>query len=407
MNISDIIRVPFGYLLDWLYQFTTNYGLALILFSLIVKIVLLPLNAKSKKSMLKMSRIAPLQKALEAKYGDDKAKYQQELMALYKEEGVSTTGGCLWAFIPLLILWPLYYVIREPITYMLHFSAEQAAQIVEIVGQHVSLGASEYFHQLIAASHLGEFAQEIADKLGVAVSSIQSIDFSFLGIDLSAIPNWKFWSLSGWSQIGAFLLPIVSGGSNILAMWVGQKLNNTVATNEKGEQDKDAAKMAQSMNTMLFVMPLISVWIGFTMPAAVTVYWIAQSIFGLIFDSLLTVHCRKAYAAEDEIRREKARIKAAEEAEKERIRAERRAANPDGITENTSKKKQERKEREEREAAQREFAAKKAGIDLEAEKAAWSEKCPSGIPERPYCRGRAYKPDRYRKGGAQAEDAAE
>ena len=207
--------------------------------------------------------------------------------------------------------------------------------------------------------------------------------------------------------IGAFLLPIVSGGSNILAMWVGQKLNNTVATNEKGEQDKDAAKMAQSMNTMLFVMPLISVWIGFTMPAAVTVYWIAQSIFGLVFDSLLTVHCRKAYAAEDEIRREKARIKAAEEAEKERIRAERRAANPDGITENTSKKKQERKEREEREAAQREFAAKKAGIDLEAEKAAQSEKCPSGIPERPYCRGRAYKPDRYRKGGAQAEDAAE
>ena len=151
--------------MDWLYQFTTNYGLALILFSLIVKIVLLPLNAKSKKSMLKMSRIAPLQKALEAKYGDDKAKYQQELMALYKEEGVSTTGGCLWAFIPLLILLPLYYVIREPITYMLHFSAEQAAQIVEIVGQHVSLGASEYFHQLIAASHLGEFAQEIADKL--------------------------------------------------------------------------------------------------------------------------------------------------------------------------------------------------------------------------------------------------
>ena len=177
---------------------------------------------------------------------------------------------------------------------------------------------------------------------------------------------------------------------------------------KRASRTRDAAKMAQSMNTMLFVMPLISVWIGFTMPAAVTVYWIAQSIFGLIFDSLLTVHCRKAYAAEDEIRREKARIKAAEEAEKERIRAERRAANPDGITENTSKKKQERKEREEREARpQREFAAKKAGIDLEAEKAAQSEKCPSGIPERPYCRGRAYKPDRYRKGGAQAEDAAE
>ena len=89
MSLSDIIRVPFGYLLEWLYQFTSNYGLALILFSLVVKVVLLPLSIKSKKSMLKMSRLAPLAKALEAKYGDDKQKYQQELMTLYKQEGVS------------------------------------------------------------------------------------------------------------------------------------------------------------------------------------------------------------------------------------------------------------------------------------------------------------------------------
>ena len=91
----EFIRIPFGYLLDWLYQFAGNYGVALILFSLIVKLVLLPMNAKSKKSMLKMSRIAPLAKALEAKYADDKAKYQQELMQMYKEEGVSPSGGCL------------------------------------------------------------------------------------------------------------------------------------------------------------------------------------------------------------------------------------------------------------------------------------------------------------------------
>ena len=87
-SISDVIRVPFGYLMDWLYRFFKNYGVAIILFSLIVKLVLLPMGIKSKKSMLKMSRLAPLAKALEAKYGDDKQKYQQELMALYKEEGV-------------------------------------------------------------------------------------------------------------------------------------------------------------------------------------------------------------------------------------------------------------------------------------------------------------------------------
>ena len=398
MNFSDIIRVPFGYLLDWLYQFTTNYGVALILFSLIVKLVLLPLNAKSKKSMLKMSRVAPLAKALEAKYGDDKAKYQQELLNLYKEEGVSTTGGCLWSFIPLLILLPLYYVIREPITYMMHIPSEIGAQIVEIIGAHVELGGNSYFHQLSAAGHIGAYFDEIVAAIpALSPDQLQIIDFSFLGIDLAAIPTWKVWTFTDWNAWGLFLLPIISGLSNVLSMWISQKMNGSVATNDKGEQDKDAAKANQSMNMMMYMMPLVSVWIGFTMPAAVTVYWIAQAIFTLFIDYFLTIHYRKVYAAEDEVRREKAAQLAAIEAEKERLRAERRAANPDGIVENTSKKKMERKEREEKEAAAKRYAAEKAGIDPDAPKEIDPAKCPSGIPERPYCKGRNYDPNRYNK----------
>ncbi len=391
----DIIKIPFGYLMDWLYQFTTNYGLALILFSLFVKLILLPMNIKSKKSMLKMSRVAPLAKALEERYGDDKAKYQQELMALYKEEGVSTTGGCLWSFLPLLILWPLYSVIREPITYMLHFSAEQAKQIVDIIGAHLDLGSNNYYHQLIAASHIGEFAAEIREAMAdLAGKDLHSLSFSFLGIDLSAIPKWKIWTTAmDWNAVGAFLLPLISGGSNLLSMFISQKLNNSVATNDKGEQDKDAAKANKSANTMMYFMPLMSVWIGYSMPAAITVYWIAQSVFSLVIDSILTVHYRKGYDEEDEVRRARAAKLAELEAEKERIRAERRAANPDGITENTSKKKQERKEREERENAARKYAAQQAGIDPDA---VAESKALSGIPERPYCKGRAYDPDRYK-----------
>ena len=390
----DIIRIPFGYLLDWLYQFTTNYGLALILFSLIVKLVLLPMNAKSKKSMLKMSRVAPLAKALEEKYGDDKAKYQQELMALYKEEGVSTTGGCLWSFIPLLILLPLYYVIREPITYMMHISSDAASQIVEIIKTHVELTGNTYYHQLAAAPYVSQYADEIIAALPEVAGKLQNINFSFLGIDLSSIPSWRFWTLTDWNAWGQFLLPLFSGGSNLLSMWVSQKMNGSVATDDKGEKDEAAAKANQSMNTMMYLMPLFSVWIGFSMPAAVTVYWIAQAVFTIAIDAFLTVHYRKVYAAEDEVRRQRAAEMRAIEAEKERIRAERRAANPDGITENTSKRKQERKEREEREAAARKYAAEKAGTDPDAVDL---EKCPSGIPDRPYCKGRNYDPDRYKK----------
>lgn len=398
MNLSDIIRIPFGYLLDWLYRFSGNYGLALILFSLIVKLVLLPMNAKSKKTMLKQSRIAPLAQALQERYKDDQQKYNQELMKLYKEEGVSMGGGCLWSFVPLLILLPLYYVIREPITYVMHIPAEYASQIVEIIGQHVTFSGNEYYHQLLAAQHVSEYAGEILSAIpALTADQLYSLDFSFLGIDLASIPTWKVWTLASWSQIGGTILVLLSGGSNVLSMWLSQKLNGSVATDDKGEKDEAAAKMNQSMNTMMWIMPLTSLFIGFSMPATITVYWIAQAVFSMVIDSVLTVRYRKEYAEEDEIRRKRAAILAEAEAEKERIRAERRAANPDGIVENTSKKKRERKEREEREEATRRYELEKQGIDPDAPKEIDAEKCPSGIPERPYCKGRNYDPNRYQK----------
>jgi len=401
MNFSDIIRIPFGYLLDWLYQFAGNYGVALILFSLIVKIVLLPMNAKSKKSSLKMSRVAPLAKALEIKYADDQQKYQQELMKLYKEEGVSMGGGCLWSFIPLLILLPLYNVIREPITYMMHIPAEEAAQIVEIIKSHVELGSSNnsaFYEQLMAAKYVGEYASEIlASVPTLTAEMLRPISFGFLGLDLSTIPTWKIWNDPSMTVIGGVLLVLISGGSNLLSMWVNQKLNGSVATDANGKKDEAAAKMNKQMNTMMWMMPIMSIWFGFTMPAAVTVYWIAQAVLGLAIDSVMTIRYRKIYAEEDEVRRKNAQILAEAEAERERIRAERRAANPDGIVENTSKKKLERKEREEREEAARRYALEKAGIDPDAVKEVDLDKCPSGIPERPYCKGRNYDPNRYSK----------
>ena len=113
--MDKIINVPFGYLLDWLYQFTTNYGVALILFAVIVQLVLLPITAKSKRSMMKMSRISPRLQEIKEKYANDQQKQTEAIQKLYKDENVSMTGGCLWSFVPLLILIPLYAVIREPI----------------------------------------------------------------------------------------------------------------------------------------------------------------------------------------------------------------------------------------------------------------------------------------------------
>lgn len=407
MSLSDIIRVPFGYLLEWLYQFTSNYGLALILFSLVVKVVLLPLSIKSKKSMLKMSRLAPLAKALEAKYGDDKQKYQQELMAIYKQEGVSTTGGCLWSFIPLLILFPLYYVIREPLTYMLHNSRSISEAIVAYMrASGADLGKNSYYAQLAAAGQLGEFIPELKEVALFAGAKLREMNFSFLGIELSGIPTWRFWTCEGWGEIGLFLIPVFSAGFQAISMVISQKMNNQVATNADGEQDADAAKTANQTNaTMMLMMPLMSLWIGFSMPAAISIYWIAQAVFGAVQDYFLTKHYRKVYDEEDAVKQEIAAKRRAEEAEKERQRALRREQNPDGITDNVSKKKIRQQEKEAAEKAAKAYEARKNPVQESEEK-----KPLSGDPERPYSRGRAYDPAHYgrkRPAGSDAEQTEE
>ena len=395
MSLSDIIRVPFGYLLEWLYLFTSNYGLALILFSLVVKLVLMPLSIKSKKSMLKMSRLAPLAKAIEAKCGDDKQKYQQELMALYKEEGVSTTGGCLWSFIPLLILFPLYYVIREPLTYMLHNSRSVSEAIVAYMrASGVDLGKNTYYAQLAAAGHLGEFAEELKAVTVTAGAKLRDMNFSFLGIDLASIPTFKFWTCEGWGEIGLFLIPVFSAGFQAISMLISQKMNGQVATNADGERDEAAAKTAnQTTMSMLIMMPLMSIWIGYSMPAAISIYWIAQAVFGMVQEIILNSHFKKAYAEEDEIKRKAAEIRRQAEAEKERQRQLRREQNPDGIVGDVSKKKLRQQEKEAADKAAREYEAKRNPQEAK------DENLPlSGVAERPYCKGRAYQPDRYRRG---------
>ena len=401
-SISDLIRVPFGYLLDWLYTFTNNYGLALILFSLIVKLVLLPMSVKSKKSMLKMSRLSPQVKALEAKYGDDKQKYQLAVQQMYKEEGVSMGGGCLWSFIPLIILLPLYYVIREPITYMMHNSRSISEAIVAFIqASGENLGKNSYYAQLAAAGHIGDYMEELKSLAVTANANLQAMNFQFLGIDLAAIPTFRFWDCEGWSEIGLFLIPVVSAGLQAVSMWISQKMNNQVATNADGEQDAEAAKTANQTNmTMMLMMPLMSLWIGFSMPAAISIYWIAQAVFGAVQDYFLTKHYRKVYEEEDAVRQELAAKRRAEEAEKERQRALRREQNPDGITDNVSKKKIRQQEKEAAEKAARDYEAKKNPVPESEVK-----KPLSGDPERPYCRGRAYDPSHYGRKRAAESDA--
>ena len=404
-KLSDIVTVPFGWLLGFLYELTSNYGVAMIIFAIIVQLVLLPMNAKSKKSMMKMSRLQPRIQEIQRKYANDQQKQNEAIQKLQQEEGVGMGfGGCIWSFVPMLILFPLFTVIRQPITYILGESAEVATQIIAIVKEQAPtlFSNNSYYDQVIAAGEIATYAKEITAAIpGISAETLAGINFDFLGVNLGAIPDWKFWAWDAynWANIGAFLIPLVSTGSQYLQMLISQKTNESVITNEKGVQDKEMAEnsqTAQQTKSMMLMMPLMTLWIGFTVSAGLSVYWFIGGLVRMISDPIMTKHYRKIYDEEDAVRLKRAMELEAIEAEKERIRAERRAANPEGQTQNTSKKKLQKRQQQEEEAAKaaaaREYAAKK-GIVIEEEEN--ERTCMSGIPSRPYCKGRNYDPNRY------------
>ena len=404
-KLRDLITVPFGWLMGWLYQITGNYGVAMILFAFCVQMVLLPITAKSKKSMMKMSRIQPQMQEIQRRYADDQQKQSEALRQLQQDEGVSMGGSCLWSLIPMFILIPLFTVIREPITYILGCGSEVSAQIVELLQNLApeSFGTNVAYAQVTAAQLIPQYAAEIQALIPeIKETVLAGINFDFLGINLGSVPTFAFWKWEAfdWATIGLFLIPLLSAGSQIVQTKIMQKQNNSVITDKNGVQDEEMAKNSQANQTtqsMMLMMPLMSLMIGFSVSAGLSVYWFIGGVVRTIQDVILTARYRKIYDAEDAIKLQRKMELDAIEAEKERIRAERRAANPDGQTQNTSKKKLQKAEAAklaaEKAAALKEYNARHGIVEEEAPKT----EALSGISERPFCKGRAYDPNRYNR----------
>lgn len=406
----SVVLYPFAWILRMLYLLVQNYGVALILFSLVIKIILLPLNMKSKKSLMKTSRLTPKVKALEKKYGDDKLKYQQEVSKLYKEENVSATGGCLWTLIPLLIMIGLYYIIRQPMTYLMNLSADEISAVTALLTSK-GYEFSGYYAELQYASLVHEFLPEIQ----AVAPGIIDINFNFLGLDISQIPDWRFLSnLSNvtWAKLGLFLIPIVSGLMNFLTQKLTTVLNGSVAKDDKGKQMDSADSMNSSLKMMMYVMPFMSIYIGFIMPAGISVYWIAQAVFGLVQEVVLTRRYRKIYDEEDTVKAARAAEEEALEAERARRREELKSGSEAVQNPNTSKRKRKNQEKAlsvptvegKLSEEEREELKKKQEEVYQQRRRALSGEVPA---ERPYSRGRNYDPDRYSNRAAQPDAAAE
>ena len=406
----DAIATPFGWLMMVLYNLTDNFGWAIILFGIIVALVLLPFMAKSKKSMMRMSRLQPRMMELQKKHEGNPQKLNEEMSRLYRENKVSPLGGCLWSLLPLFIMLALYRAVVKPLTIMMGVPDEMLAPGGAIYDQLQALGyqlsnyttsTNSFYEQIYQAKFIAEnFAQfaALSDKL-------VPMNFNFIGLDLSMTPQWKFWAFdfsNGTAQtIGLFVLPLISTAMSYFSMFLNRKLQPPVGTTQQQQAN------ASSMKTMMYVMPLMSLWIGFVMPAALCVYWIINSLTGILRETGLTLVFKKQMAKEDEEFNAKERARE-EELERKRQETERlRALNATTVNKNTSKKKQQAQAAqagaERRAAAERaERAARRERLGIAEE-----EKPASQVGNRRFARGRAYVEERFEHPEAATAAAAE
>ena len=293
-TIAYWICTPFAWLVRLFYSLTGSYGVSLILFTLVIKLILLPFQMKSKKSMVRMNRMSGKMQEIQKKYANNRVKMNEEMQKFYEEEGVNPMSGCLWSFLPLPILMALYYIIREPIVYFMNFGGraaglevvEAARQVIENAG--ITLTSNAAYEQIEISQIINsQFPDFIAQHSGWV-----NVNYTFLGVDLNSIPTSSFGMLKEgitWGAVGLLLIPIISAAMQLLVMKISMK----------GQANSSAASANKSM---LLMMPLFSLWIGFSLPAALGVYWVAQSVFSAIQEFFMGKFYNKKLEEEEEAR---------------------------------------------------------------------------------------------------------
>ena len=394
--MGEFICRIFAWPLVKFYEATGSYGLAIVVFALMVNLIMTPFMAKSKKSMMRSSRLQPKIQELQRRHEGNQQKLNAEMQKLYQEEGINPMSGCLWSLIPFPILIALYSVIRRPITRMMFCADSVVDALKEFMtaqGWYVAgSGRADAYAEITLSNLAHQHWSEVTSSLAGKIDGLMNIDFRFLGINLGEIPQWNFFTKTDWSDpsvwgpaLGLFLIPFISAALS----WASMKISSA-ATPSTGDAQSQA-----TMKSMNLMMPLMSIWICFVMPAAMGIYWIANSVFGMIRDYILTRIYKKRLDEEDAVR-------AAERAEREKEMAEKRAEyerlKAEGktpVNTNTSKKKLQASEKQrldERKAAleKADRAARRERLGIkEAEKPA------SQVGNRRYARGRAYVPDRF------------
>lgn len=322
--LTNIIGVPLGWIMWLLYSVIQNYGIVLILFTILVKALMFPLSVKQQKATAKMSVFQPKIQEIQKKYEKNKEKQQEEMMKLYETHGYNPMSGCLPMLLPFIILFGLIDVIYRPLTHILHIGSDVITNATEMLtglglanAGRPELGILSHIDKIIAintqhvAANIFVNNSDLSAATGMIdwdiIGKIQNFDYSLFGIDLSVVPTWAWnWFL---------LIPILSGVTAFLVSMVSMKMNPAA--------NQQAAGMG-AMKIMMYIMPLFSVWIAFSVPVGVGFYWILSNVLSGVQSVILyKVYSPEKYKKEfEEKMQAEAEKKKLERAQRKKIKTE-------------------------------------------------------------------------------------
>lgn len=285
----DYLVRGLGFIINFIYKLVQNYGLAIILFTVVVRLLLLPLNIRSQRAMRKQQKIQPILAELQKKYANDKEKLQTEMMKLYRENNVSMTGGCLPLLIQMPILVALYQVIQKPLTYIMNVNwsavTDKVQMLIDRTGSSLAVADLTGSRQIELAS-MANSNPGIADEW--------AINFNFMGLDLSKNPMEGISRLfrgdfSNLSIVLLVIIPILA----VFTSWLSMKV-----TQIKQKNDTENP-MAATTGTMNLLMPLMTGFFTISLPSGIGLYWTTGSICQILQHITLNKYLEKEEEGQD------------------------------------------------------------------------------------------------------------
>ncbi len=341
----DIINVPLGWIIKVCYELTNNYAIALLLFALVLQIVLLPFGIKQQKNSVKQAKLRPKEQAIRNKYKgrNDKAtqqKMQNEIMELYQRENFNPMGGCLPLLIQMPILFALYNVVVSPLKYICGFGADVIKGFQKTIYDFMSASSMEGFEMFAAERTVREI--DIVTKMREFMASgVEFIGEGGEAISAEVLPNFNLWGdfmdlskIPSFNSIGTeagwlLLIPLFTLIVTLASTFITRKF--TYQPNPEAQNDP-------SMKIMMFSMPALSVYITFTISAAVGLYWIFRNILTTIQQIVLAKAIPIPHFTDADLKAAEKELNIKPKKEKKQVRSLHRIDEEDYEPEQTEKK---------------------------------------------------------------------